>query len=888
VVLAIAAAPWASGCSALGSIFRSEPPEPALGALGDEVTRTVPSGLRVVALEAPAASVVALELVVAVGSADDPADTPGVARTLDHVLVAGSGLERIVGASGGTVEAWTTRDRTHVAVVVPADAFAEVLPALGQAALSPRWSPDALDRAVGAMVAEIRRSRAAPDRLALEEVYAALRAGTPWARAPIGTVAELAHLATDAVRRFHAAHWVPAHMTLAIAGPVDAEEAIDAAERAFARGGRGTLPAAHQTGRPAPVAVPDDARIRVRGDRAGEGWIAIGFAVDDASPEELAALELAAALLAQGRDARIPAALGRAGLAGPDAAAGAVVDVLRGPATVLVWARADAARTPAAVEAMLAEIYRLGRAAPGSAELGRARAALAATDARARDSMAGLAHALAERETNHRGAIARVEARSGRIHGSAVREAAARLLVPARTIAVAVVPEERVAAAERALEGAVARAVEHAGRHVARGERATLPGGVTREVLANGARLLVAPDRRAPLVAVRLALLGGVRIENEAAAGASSLLAAMMARTAAAVAPREGRVAAFAGRDTFGLEGSFRAADLEAGLECLARGIVAPDLDPAAIEEERRTLSLALRAAEGDAWALSLRRAAQLLYGTHPYAGGPAGTPEGLAALDASRLAVFHAQVLVADHVAAAVVGDAATEPAFAKLRELLGGLARGVTSSVPPPPDGAAGPLGTDRQVVTTGHAEIAIVLPGAAYGAADRPALEVAAALLDGRLARALDAHGLALARFARHVPGALAGHVELGATVAPENEARARDALLAEVASLRTETVPRAELERARGAAAGRAALAVDGLGPRAAALAFAELAGATALVADLPARIARVTGADVRDAVNRAWLAGSERIAIAGPEPPETSLAAPPRGVRSPEP
>jgi zinc protease len=874
-ILAIGALAGPVGCSAIRSIFRSEAPE---AALGEEVTRTVPSGLRVVALEAPAAPVVALELVVAVGSADDPAGAPGSARALDHVLLTGSHLERLVSAHGGTLEAWTTRDRTHVAALVPATAFREVLAALAETALSPRWSPDTLDRAVGAMVAEIRRSRAAADRLVLEEVFATMRAGTPWARAPIGTIEDLARLRTDGLRRFHAATWVPAHMTLAIAGAIEAEEAIEAAARVFGRSARGTLPAVHETRAVAASAAHGDARVTVRGDRVAEAFIAIGFAVDDASTEELAALEVAAALLARGGDARIPGALDRAGLrVGLEEGAGAVLDILRGPATLLLWARADATRAPAALEAMLAEVYRLGRAAPGTAELDRARALLAATDARARDGMSGLAHVLADRATNRRGAAARDAAREGRVGGRAVQSAAARLLVPARTVAVAVVPEQRAAAAERALEGAATRASERASRHVAGGERTSVPGGVTRVVLPSGARLLVAPDRRAPLVVVRLALVGGARIENEAAAGASSLLAALMARASSAAAPREGLVSPFAGRDTFGLEGSFRARDLEAGLECLVRGLVAPALDSASVERERRALSLERRAAAADARVVARSRAARLLYGAHPYAADPAGTTEGLAALDASRLAAFHAQALAADRLAAVVVGDFALEPALARLRELVGGLPRGGSSSAPAAPAAAAGALAAERVLVESTHAEIVIALPGAARSAAAWPALEVAAAILDGpsgRLARRLDERGLALAHFARHLPGALAGHFEIGATVAPDNESLVREALLAEVARLRAELIPRAELERAQGAAAGRAALSVDGLGPRAAALAFAELAGDAGVVAELPARIAQVTAEDVREALQRVWPAGSERVAIAGPEPPAT--------------
>jgi hypothetical protein len=112
-----------------------------------------------------------------------------------------------------------------------------------------------------------------------------------------------------------------------------------------------------------------------------------------------------------------------------------------------------------------------------------------------------------------------------------------------------------------------------------------------------------------------------------------------------------------------------------------------------------------------------------------------------------------------------------------------------------------------------------------------------------------------------------------MEIGATTAPENEAAVRAALQAVVDRLRSGTIAAPELERARAEVAGRRALSADGLGPRAAALAFAELAGG------VPADLGRVTVERVREVLGRAWPAGSERVAIAGPPPPAATTAAP---------
>ncbi|MEK7715653.1 MAG: insulinase family protein, partial [candidate division NC10 bacterium] len=190
-----------------------------------------------------------------------------------------------------------------------------------------------------------------------------------------------------------------------------------------------------------------------------------------------------------------------------------------------------------------------------------------------------------------------------------------------------------------------------------------------------------------------------------------------------------------------------------------------------------------------------------------------------------------------------------------AEARRLFGGLARGVGGAEPAIP----GPVSAGRRVEVEMPAQQAQILVGSLAPAMSHPdhaAVKVLSTILGGGMAGRLfaelrDRQGLAYAATSYYDPVRESGALVLYLGTAPENAARAEEALMREVERIRREPVGAEELRRAKGYLLGRYAMDRRTNERQAWYLAFYELQGQGQ---DFPERYRRaveaVTPADVQ--------------------------------------
>ena len=112
------------------------------------------NGLTLLVEENHAAPVVAIQVWVRVGSADEGPDEAGLAHLHEHMLFKGTGrrgpgeIARTVEACGGEINAWTSFDQTVYHVVVGSRFFAEGMDVLADAVTSAAFDPAELQREI--------------------------------------------------------------------------------------------------------------------------------------------------------------------------------------------------------------------------------------------------------------------------------------------------------------------------------------------------------------------------------------------------------------------------------------------------------------------------------------------------------------------------------------------------------------------------------------------------------------------------------------------------------------------------------------------------------------------------------------------------------------------
>lgn len=367
------------------------------------------------------------------------------------------------------------------------------------------------------------------------------------------------------------------------------------------------------------------------------------------------------------------------------------------------------------------------------------------------------------------------------------------------------------------LAGPVASAAAPAAFHVPIPVERTLP---------NGLRVVVFADHRLPIVEMQLLIPAGSAQDPDSAIGAASLVAQLLrsgtsSRTAAVLTAEVdrlgGSLSSSVARDYSTVSATFLAGDLDAGLELLADATVNSIFPAEEVDRLRRQLAPRLAQVQQNPSTMADARLWEAVFGSHPYARSPLGSPATLARLEWSDLRAFHGDFYRPDRAVLAIAGDVDPERAFAAAADRFGdwaGHTKVASAPAVPAPPAAPRLRVVDRPDL--GRSEVRIGLLCPPQTDPDAVALQIAERVFAGggsgsRLGRALAGSGLSPAdlRTSFTILGD-AGLLSVGGPIMTDSVAvfvaRVRD----ELARLATHPPEAGEVDAARRTLAGGFAL------------------------------------------------------------------------------
>jgi len=776
-----------------------------------------PNGLTVLLCATDLAPVVEVQVWAQVGSADEGPGEHGVAHFHEHMLFKGTarrGVGEIAGSvegAGGRINAYTSYDTTVYHATLPAEELASGIDVLADAVQNSVFEPAEVAREVEVVLEEIRRSEDSPHHVLADGVFATAFRSHPY-RAPIlGSRESVQSFDRGRVAAFFERWYTAENFAVVLAGDFRAEEALEAASRAFAGARRGGA----RRARPAEPTQHGVRTLLLRRpfERAclEMSWPSVPFAHPDAP-----LLDLLAFILGEGESSRLARRVKDRERLGDrlDAACWTPLD----PGIFGVSADLESEQTLALVLAVAREVETLRHEPVTAAELDKARANFLAVESWERESVSGVARKLGSFHViagDHRlEALYLDTIRAARPED--LLRVAAEWLAEERTTVAAVLPEaDEPGLAAAALGDAAAAGAAAARRCFARPPLRELRSDVSSYALDNGARLLVVPRREVPVVALRAALLGGLLAETPESAGIGTFLASMWlrgtrGRSAADVAREIEGLAAdldgFSGRSSTGLTLEVTSDRLRPSLDLLAEALLEPSFAPEEIDKERDETLAALERREDQLGARVFDLFAETHYRRHPYGLPIAGTRSAVKAITREALLAHHARVVDPRHLVVALVGDVDPDEAAAELGRRLGGLRapEGAPWSAPPveaePAEPREAELRKDRA-----QAHLVIGFRGLAVADPDRETLEVLTQVLSGQGGRLFlelrDRRSLAYSVSALNVEGLAPGFLAVYIATAPDKLAEARRGLMEQLEELLAAAPGEAELDRAR---------------------------------------------------------------------------------------
>jgi zinc protease len=820
-------------------------------------SETLPNGTTLLVEEVHVAPVVALNLWVGTGSADESAEHAGVSHFLEHMLLKGREgdpqgfLTRTVQDAGGYLNAATGCDHTAFYQVVPARNWREVLEAQAETLRSPVFAEVEVDSERSVIVEEMKMSERNPSAFAWRGLMEAVFPNSGYGRRIVGTEETLAVIDGAALSDYFRARYVPGNMVQVVLGDVDAGEVIARARELATEtgGGRqhadvGGVREGNRDSRP--VWTPASS---VLAGRLRQPYLVVGFGAPPVRDPDIPILDVLCGLLGLGRSSRLRKSLQTSSGLVSDVSASVIAH--RDVGIVAVHAVGTSGASPARiVEELFGEIRRLQSTPVGVDEMVKSVRRLEAGYLLEHETVETMAmtHGFFETMGDHKYAEEYVD----------------RLA--------AVTPDDVMRAANDYLDAD--RVAEHllgetpgAWGGSARFARPLIVREIpdptcSRRTLSNGASLVVRESRHLPLVSVALGFRGGFRDEPDSLLGVTSLtLKHMLRGTASRSADRladdiEGLgsgISVSVDRDGFGAGATVLSKYLREALGVLCEAVVRPALSVDDFDAVRAEALAELGEAEDHPFRRTMRRMVPLLFPGHPYGRPIAGTAETLSAMSRESTGEWHSQRFSAGNLFVCLSGDVAAGRAADELELALAGLSRSAASEGdawdPPPPRGQV-----DEPLERKGQSSVAVGFRGPPIGTRDSAALHVvssALTMMGGRLWRALrERPPFAYSVSAMPVPGREGGALVGYVTTPPGQEEDAVSTFVSELSRLSRDGLSEDELDRGRRYLAGMLEISMQRGAVRAASYSVAEVAGMGYEYVDrLPGIVRGITNDDV---------------------------------------
>jgi predicted Zn-dependent peptidase len=330
------------------------------------------NGFRVLVRENPLAPVVAISLMIEMGTRWERAENAGISNFVHAVMVKGTAkrgggeLAESVALLGGQISASGDVDYSEIRASALSRFWRELLELTAELALSPALRPVEVDNERDWLLSRVQKRRDSPNNRAFDALYETLYGAHPYALPILGTVESLKRIDHPALVQWYRRFYRPRRMTLAVSGQVKAPEVIAEARRLF-----GAMPAGDAAA-DAPVPPPTPAARRIAIEQpAQQAQILVAGLAPRISDRDHAAVKVLANVLGGGMAGRLFAELrDKQALA---YTASAFYDPVREPGALILYLGTAPDNATRAEEALRKEIERIRSEPVGADELARAK-----------------------------------------------------------------------------------------------------------------------------------------------------------------------------------------------------------------------------------------------------------------------------------------------------------------------------------------------------------------------------------------------------------------------------------------------------------------------------------------------------------------------------------
>lgn len=798
--------------------------------------RTLDNGLRVYAMPDPNTANVSVQVWYDVGSVDDPEGRSGFAHLFEHIMFKSTRnmpeqfFDRLTEDVGGFNNASTYDDFTNYYEVVPANHLERVLWAEADRMGSLVVNEESFASERDVVKEELRQRVLASPYGRLFYLYLNQTNYTvhPYGRPGIGSIEDLDAATVEDVRAFHATYYRPDNAALVVAGNFDQAQLDRWVDQYFGDIAR--------PNRPIPRDYPTEPErtsareYTVYAPNVPLPAVMISYPQPASTDPDLPALFVLDAIMSRGNSSRLYQSL----VYEQQIAAQVFtnLEATQDPGAYGVFAiLSEGQSADAGVAALTAQIARFRDEAVTQAELDEAKNEIVTSTIENRETAYGRAFELADSVIRYGDAdyadrlLAAVQATTA----ADIQRVARRILNDQRRVVVRYLPEQDGATGDtietsptiQARRLTIAQSEIPTYTLAAENEREAPPAPgapvdarippASQQTLANGLRVIVAPNRALPLISADLRVASGATADPRDRAGLAGMTADLLTRgtttrsateIASQIESLGAQISSGAGVDSSAVSLMTRSDRAEDAFTVFADVTRNPAFAQEELERAQQEALDGLQVALSQPGSIAQMAMTRALYGEAPYGG--LSSARSIGAISRDSMAAFHRTFWRPDNAVLVITGDVSAEEGFALAERHFGDWAR-PSEALPPRPDASAWASAPRTIVVDlpqTGQAAVTMGLRGVSRTDADYFPLLVANNVLGGgysarlnneiRIRRGLS-YGAGSSLSARMAPGPII------ASAQTRNDAAVQvyQLMRAEIDRIGDELVPESEL-------------------------------------------------------------------------------------------
>lgn len=812
------------------------------------VKKQLANGLTLVVQENFGAPVVAVQVWVNVGSADETDSQAGLAHLVEHMVFKGT-TKRGVGevavdveSLGGDLNAYTSYDRTVYHITIASRYYEQATEILSDLVGNAVINPEELSREKEVVLEEIRRGKDNPRSRIYKYLFAQAYQSHNYRRPVIGFEETVSSFKRDDVMGFYKKWYEPGNMTVIVSGKVDAQKVAKAVGRYF-----GDMPGDKDSaGNPSPRSEKEppqlSSREEVYREEVSEGYMYMGFHIPPFAGDDIPALDLFSVILGGGETSRLVYRVRTERRLVNKIWAYAYTP--RDPGMFLLGCDLPESKAEEALDMILKQIYLIKHEPIEEWELEKAKLIIETDSIYSSETVDGQARRVGffysltgdvdyeQIYTQKIKAVTRED----------IQRVAQKYFVGRNLSAVAIMPENSGKRSNKKQfteskmhwiiqdvdhwdlsykPGQLAEPDPMTAPEIPEGEDVgPLSEGVpavsppVKFVLDNGIRLIVRENHSVPLVAVRAAFEGGLRRESPETNGIGNFIAETITEGTAhytasqihsMVEARAGSIAGFSGRNSMGVTLEVPSPYFNSCLPLFADVIRYPTFPDEEVERRRGIIISSIKSQLDQPRLLAMRLFRSELFHQHPFGMNVLGTEASVGQISREDLMNNYQSFAVPANMVIAVVGDVRADKVKAKMEELFKDWVAEPYEALPPAREL---PPSEYREVVEcrdVNQTNIVIGFQGTSITSEDRYSIAVLNSVLSGMSGRLFTKlrgkQSLAYSVYAFSEEGLDPGLLAVYIGTAPEKEETSRESLMAELKRIRGEPVSTEELNRAR---------------------------------------------------------------------------------------